>query len=72
MIASGAMSQQEARDAIKWDVIVTIAAAFGLSKALKFGVASFMAEQLVKLGTATNREIGLFVAYWLLFSYPTS
>lgn len=67
MIASGAMSQQEARDAIKWDVIVTIAAAFGLSKALQnSGVASFMAEQLVKLGTATNTgEIGLFVGAYL-------
>ena len=67
MIASGALSQQEARDAIKWDVIVTIAAAFGLSKALQnSGVASFMAEQLVKLGTATNTgEIGLFVGVYL-------
>jgi len=67
MIASGALSQQEARDAIKWDVIVTIAAAFGLSKALQHsGVASFMAEQLVKLGTATNTgEIGLFVGVYL-------
>ena len=33
MIACGALSEQEARDAIKWDVIVTIAAAFGMSKA---------------------------------------
>ena len=67
MIASGALSQQEARDAIKWDVIITIAAAFGLSKALQnSGVASFMAEQLVKLGTATNTgEIGLFVGVYL-------
>jgi hypothetical protein len=35
MIACGALSEQEARDAIKWDVIVTIAAAFGMSKALQ-------------------------------------
>jgi|TARA_B110000967_G_scaffold78018_1_gene80681 hypothetical protein len=32
MIACGALSEQEARNAIKWDVIVTIAAAFGMSK----------------------------------------
>ena len=66
MIASGAMSQQEARDAIKWDVIVTIAAAFGLSKALQnSGVASFMAEQLVKLEATNTGEIGLFVGAYL-------
>jgi len=44
MIACGALSQQEARDAVKWDVIVTIAAAFGLSKALQnSGVAGSVA-----------------------------
>ena len=30
--ACGALSEQEARDAVKWDVIVTIAAAFGMSR----------------------------------------
>ena len=50
MIACGALSEQEARDAIKWDVIVTIAAAFGMSKALQnSGVAGAVADKLVRL-----------------------
>ena len=67
MIACGALSEQEARDAIKWDVIVTIAAAFGMSKALQnSGVAGFVAEKLVRLAelSGTGRG-GLLVAVYL-------
>ena len=67
MIACGALSEQEARDAIKWDVIVTIAAAFGMSKALQnSGVAGAVAEKLVRLAelSGTGRG-GLLVAVYL-------
>ena len=67
MIACGALSEQEARDAIKWDVIVTIAAAFGMSKALQnSGVAGAVADKLVRLAelSGTGRG-GLLVAVYL-------
>ena len=67
MIACGALSEQEARDAIKWDVIVTIAAAFGMSKALQnSGVAGVVAARLVRLAelSGTGRG-GLLVAVYL-------
>jgi len=64
MIACGALSQQEARDAVKWDVIVTIAAAFGLSKALQnSGVAGTVAAKLVQLAELSGTgESGLLLA----------
>lgn len=67
MIASGTLTQQEARNAIKWDVIVTIAGAFGLSKAMqKSGVAEFVAKQLVSLAKITGSgQIGLLSAVYL-------
>ena len=50
MMACGALSEQEARDAVNWDVIVTIAAAFGMSRALQnSGVAGTVAARLVQL-----------------------
>ncbi|ABP00509.1 DASS family transporter: sodium ion/sulfate, partial [Ostreococcus lucimarinus CCE9901] len=67
MIASGTLTQQEARNAIKWDVIVTIAGAFGISRAMQnSGVAEAVAKKLVALGRVTNTgEIGLLVAVYL-------
>ena len=59
MIACGALSEQEARDAIKWDVIVTIAAAFGMSKALQnSGVAGAVADKLVRLAELSGTGRG--------------
>ncbi|EEH51451.1 divalent Anion:Na+ symporter family [Micromonas pusilla CCMP1545] len=67
MMCVGALSEQEARDAIKWDVIVTIAAAFGISKALQnSGVASAVANKLVDAATASGTGyVGLLVAVYL-------
>ena len=66
MMVCGALSEQEARDAIKWDVIVTIAAAFGMSRALQnSGVAGTVAAKLVDLAelSGTGRA-GLLVAVY--------
>ena len=55
MVAFGILSQQEARDAIKWDIFVTIGAAFGISSALSnSGVAGGLAGFLVNIGTAVG------------------
>ena len=66
MIACGALSEQEARDAIKWDVIVTIAAAFGMSKALQnSGVAGIVAQRLVRLAEISGTgRVGLLTAVY--------
>ena len=66
MIACGALSEQEARDAIKWDVIVTIAAAFGMSKALQnSGVAGIIAQRLVRLAQVSGTgRVGLLTAVY--------
>ena len=51
MLATGCLTQEQARASVKWDVIVTIAAAFGLSAALEqTGVASAIASTLVSAG----------------------
>ena len=60
MIACGALSEQEARDAVKWDVIVTIAAAFGMSRALQnSGVAGTVAATLVRVAEISSTDVGL-------------
>jgi len=62
MIAIGILSQQEARDAINWDVYVTIASAFGIGTALtNSGLAGLVASGLVSLGEGLNiGDAGLF------------
>uniref|UniRef100_A0A7S4EIS4 RCK C-terminal domain-containing protein n=1 Tax=Pseudo-nitzschia australis TaxID=44445 RepID=A0A7S4EIS4_9STRA len=53
MIALGILSEQEARDAVNWEVFVTIAAAFGIGTALvNSGVAGGVASFLVTVGTS--------------------
>jgi di/tricarboxylate transporter len=53
MVALGILSQQEARDSIKWDVYIAIACAFGIGTALvNSGVASGAATGLVAAGQA--------------------
>jgi di/tricarboxylate transporter len=50
MLFIGILSQQEARDAVNWEVFVTIASAFGIGTALtNSGVAAGIANGLVKL-----------------------
>jgi K+/H+ antiporter YhaU regulatory subunit KhtT len=55
MVCLGILSEQEARDAINWDVFITIAAAFGIGIALvNSGVAGGVANFLVDVGEAVG------------------
>ena len=55
MIGLGILSEQEARDAVNWEVYVTIAAAFGIGTALvNSGVAGAVANFLVRVGTSVG------------------
>lgn len=65
MVSLGILSEQEARDAVNWEVYVTIASAFGIGIALvNSGVAGAMANFMVDLGEAVGmggRFIDVFV-----------
>ena len=51
MVACGVLSQSEAKDAIRWEIYLTIASAFGIGTALvNSGIAASVAEFLVKVG----------------------
>jgi hypothetical protein len=53
MVLLGIMSEQEARNAVNWEVYVTIACAFGIGTALtNSGIAGGVANFLVAIGTA--------------------
>jgi len=53
MVLVGILSEQEARDAINWEIYITIAAAFGIGEALiNTGVANACAIALVAVGEA--------------------
>ena len=55
MVGFGILSEQEARDAVNWEVFVTIAAAFGIGTALvNSGVAGGVADFLVTVGTSVG------------------
>ena len=55
MVALGILSEQEAREAVNWEVFITIAAAFGIGTALvNSGVAGAVAEFLVTIGEAVG------------------
>ena len=55
MVALGILSEQEAREAVNWEVFITIAAAFGIGTALvNSGVAGGVAEFLVNVGEAVG------------------
>jgi uncharacterized protein with PhoU and TrkA domain len=57
MVALGILSEQEARDAVNWEVYITIAAAFGIGTALvNSGVAGGIANFLVDVGNAMGIE----------------
>merc|ERR1719215_2403535 len=66
MICLGILSQQEARNAINWEVYVTIASAFGIGTALEnSGVAKAVADALVQIGTGINMgDAGLYGAVY--------
>ncbi|KAL7454525.1 hypothetical protein ACHAWC_006139 [Mediolabrus comicus] len=52
MVSTGILSQQECRDAVNWEVYITIASAFGIGTALTAsGLANAIATFLVAIGT---------------------
>ncbi|CAB9507029.1 Sodium/sulfate cotransporter [Seminavis robusta] len=67
MVALGILTQQEARDAVNWEVYVTIACAFGIGEALvASGVAEACASGLVSVGEALGMgDAGLYGAVYL-------
>ena len=67
MLATGCLTQEAARSAVKWEVIVTIAAAFGISAAMEqSGVASNIASTLVSAGKALGTgKPGILVAVYI-------
>ena len=66
MVSCGILTQQEVRDAINWEIYVTIACAFGIGTALtNSGVAGGIADGLVALGRAIGiGDAGLFGAVY--------
>jgi di/tricarboxylate transporter len=55
MVALGILSENEARNAIRWEIYLTIASAFGIGTALvNSGVAGGVANFLVKIGNAVG------------------
>jgi di/tricarboxylate transporter len=67
MVLLGIMSEKEARDAVNWEVYVTIACAFGIGTALtNSGIAGGVANFLVHVGTAIGiGDAGLLGAVYL-------
>jgi TrkA-C domain/Citrate transporter len=67
MVVLGILSENEARNAIQWQIYLTIAAAFGIGKALvNSGLAGELAALLVKLGDALGiGDAGLLGAVYL-------
>jgi di/tricarboxylate transporter len=55
MATLGVLTQQEARDAIQWDLFIVVASAFGVSSAMtNSGVAKGLAQFLVRVGNGLN------------------
>lgn len=67
MLFAGVLTPQAARDSVSWDVIVTVASAFGLSNALSnTGVAAVIGNGLVDLAALMNTGyIGVLTAVYL-------
>jgi di/tricarboxylate transporter len=67
MVAIGVLSESEARNAIRWEIYLTIASAFGIGTALvNSGVAGAVANFLVKIGNAIGLgQAGLLGAVYI-------
>ena len=64
MVCTGCLTQEQVRESVNWQVIVTIATAFGLSNAMQnAGIAGNLAKWMVDGAEATGTgETGLLVA----------
>lgn len=67
MVSMDMLSQQECRDAINWEVYITIACAFGIGTAMEnCGLAALIANGLVSLGNALGIGVaGLYGSVYL-------
>ena len=67
MVALGIISESEARNAIRWEIYLTIASAFGIGTALvNSGVANGVARFLVKVGNGIGMgDAGILGAVYL-------
>jgi di/tricarboxylate transporter len=67
MVAFGILSESEARNAIRWDIYITIASAYGIGTAMvNSGVAGSIAKFLVHVGHGIGMgEAGLLGAVYL-------
>lgn len=67
MVCMGILSQQECRDAIYWDVYITIACAFGLGTAMtNSGLANLIADGLVYVGVGLGiGDAGVYGSIYL-------
>lgn len=74
MAALGVLTQQEARDAIQWDLYVVVASAFGVSQAMtNSGVAKGLATFLVRIGNGLNiGDAGIYGAIYLAVNLLSS
>jgi di/tricarboxylate transporter len=71
MIATGCLSTGEARRSIEWQVLITIAASFGIGSAIKnSGLATAMATALVD-GTSAWGPIAALAVFYFLGSVLT-
>ena len=65
MVALGVLTQAEAREAVSWEIYVTIAAAFGIGTAMvNSGVAGGVASFLVAVGEGLGGSTGLFATVY--------
>ena len=67
MLATGCLTQNAARKSVKWEVITTIAAAFGISAAMEqSGVAGAIAKTLVEGASGTGSGTpGVLIAVYI-------
>jgi di/tricarboxylate transporter len=67
MLATGCLTQNAARKSVKWEVITTIAAAFGISAAMEqSGVAGEIADTLVTGAASTGSgTVGVLIAVYI-------
>jgi len=55
MVSAGIISQQECRDAVNWEIYITIASAYGIGTALtSSGLATVLANSLIAIGMGLN------------------
>ncbi len=71
LVVGKCISPEEARKSIEWNVLLVIASAFGISKAMvNSGVAGFLAEKLILL-LGTIGPLGLLAGTYLIASIYT-